>query len=98
MRMMLRVTPGIEKGNKTAKEGTLGQIMGALMEQIKPEAAYFAPHHGRRTAYMFFDLKDPSQIPSIAEPLFDQLDAEFELTPCMNAAELKTGLEAVKRR
>jgi hypothetical protein len=42
---------------------------------------------------MVFDLKDPSDIPSIAEPLFQSMNAKITLTPVMNAEDLMKGLE-----
>ena len=74
-------------------------LMNAAMERLHPEAAYFYPEGGKRTALMVFDMKDPSQIPSIAEPFFMGLDADISMTPVMNAADLKAGLEiAAKSR
>jgi hypothetical protein len=35
------------------------------MNKLKPEAAYFLPEHGLRSAIMFFDMKDTSEIPVI---------------------------------
>jgi hypothetical protein len=43
---------------------------------------------------MFFDMKDTSDIPVIAEPLFAALHAEVELIPVMNLEELQKGLAA----
>jgi len=45
-----------------------------------------------RAGYVFFDLADPSDIPSIAEPLFQELKATVEFFPAMNAAQLGAGL------
>jgi hypothetical protein len=37
---------------------------------LKAEAAYFVAEDGVRTAMIFFDMRDSSDIPSIVEPLF----------------------------
>ena len=66
----------------------------AAMQDLKPEAAYFYPENGKRACLMVFDMKDPSQIPVIAERFFMELNAEVTLTPVMNADDLKKGLEA----
>jgi len=34
--------------------------------KLKPEAAYFVAEHGLRSAMIFFDTKDASEIPAIA--------------------------------
>jgi hypothetical protein len=46
---------------------------------------------------LFFDLKDPSQIPVIAEPFFMGLEAEVEMAPAMNAQDLEAGLARMSR-
>jgi hypothetical protein len=53
---------------------------------------YFTTFEAKRTAYMIFDLRDASDIPLFAEPLFSGLDAEIELLPVMNAEDLQAGL------
>ena len=46
-----------------------------------------------------FDLADPTMIPTIAEPFFMNLNASIELTPVMNLADMKAGVEkAMKHR
>jgi hypothetical protein len=51
---------------------------------------------GERTAYFFFDLKQPSDIPSIAEPFFSNLQAAIDVTPPMNIEDVRAGLGALK--
>ena len=63
------------------------------MARLKAEAAYFVAEDGVRTAMIFFDLRDSSDTPSIVEPLFMGIDAEVELLPVMNAADLREGLK-----
>ncbi len=90
----MKVTPDVEAANKAIQSGEFGWIMGELAEMIQPEASYFLTEQGRRTALYVFDLKDPSQIPQIAENLFIVLKAEVQFTPVMNQEELGRGLEA----
>ncbi len=99
MRMMLRVTVPVEQGNKAIKDGSLPEIIKSTLDDLNPEAAYFLPDNGgKRTGLIFFDLKDSSQIPVIAEPLFIGLNAAVEFTPVMNINDLKTGLENAAKR
>lgn len=97
MRTMLKIMMPVETGNRAIKDGSLPKLMNSGMERLQPEAAYFYPENGKRTALMVFDMKDPSQIPSIAEPFFMGLDGEISMTPVMNPADLKAGLEAAAK-
>jgi hypothetical protein len=92
MRVMLRFTFPAEKGNQAFKDGSLGKLIESLMTKLKPEAAYFGPSNGKRSAMMFFDLAEPSQIVEIAEPLFSNLNAEVEIVPVMNGDDLRKGI------
>lgn len=92
MRMMLKVEVPVQAGNESIRNGSLPETIGSLFARIQPEGAYFTTHDGQRCAYVFFDLADPSDIPSVAEPLFMNLDAKVDLQPCMNLDELQAGL------
>jgi len=92
MRMMLRFTLPVEKGNQAFNDGSLGRTMESVMTKLKPEAAYFAPLDGKRSGMLFFDIAEPSQIVEVVEPLFLNLDAAVEIVPVMNAEDLRKGL------
>jgi hypothetical protein len=95
MRMMLKWTVPVEKGNETIKDGTLTKTIETLLETLKPEAAYFLAQNGERAGIMVFDMTDPSQIPQIAEPLFQSVNAAVEFLPVMNADDLRKALDKV---
>ena len=80
-------------GNAAIKSGELAKLVASMMEKLKPEAAYFATENGRRTAFVVFDMKEPSDIPGIAEPWFMATNASVEFCPVMTAEDVKTGLE-----
>lgn len=94
MRTLLRVSMDVDATNQAFRDGNLQQMMDSVAELIKPETSYFATVNGKRTAFFFFDLKDVSMIPQIAEPLFQTLRAEVDFCPAMNREELKKGLQA----
>ena len=95
MRMMLKFTFPVEKGNAAIKDGSLGRTMELIMSKLKPEAAYFSPLDGQRGGMIFFDLAEPSQIVETVEPLFLNLNASTELVPVMNGDDLRKGLAKV---
>jgi hypothetical protein len=93
MRMMLKIMIPTEAGNRTIRDGSLPKILEGAVATLKAEAAYFVAEDGVRTAMIFFDMRDSSDIPSIVEPLFMGIDAEVELLPVMNADDLRKGLK-----
>ena len=97
MRMMLKITIPTDAGNRVVKDGSISQILEKTMKQLKPEAAYFEADKGHRCAMLFFDMKESWEMPMIAEPLFRGLNADLELTPVMNADDLKKGLSGASK-
>lgn len=101
MRFLLKAEFPVEVGNAKAKDGRLAQTIQAILEDQKPEAAYFLASGGNRAAYVFVDLQDVSEIPAYAEPWFLALNAKVDLIPAMNAEDLaKAGAyidQAVKK-
>ena len=93
MRTMIRITIPVETGNKAFRDGTLQKTIMGMLEHLKPEAAYFFPERGIRTAIFVIELKDPSDIPVIAEPLFENLNAAVEFLTVMNVDDLRKGFE-----
>lgn len=92
MRMLMKVTIPVEKGSAGIRDGSLPRAIQEAMERLKPEAAYFTPLGGTRTALFVFDMQDSSQLPAIAEPFFSGFAAAIEIMPCMNGDDLQKGL------
>ncbi len=92
MRMMLRWTVPVDKGNEMVEDGSMGTVIETLMEKLQPEAVYFLAEGGERAGMAFFDMKEPADIPRIAEILFQGADASVEFVPVMNADDLKQAL------
>ncbi|HEX6494008.1 MAG TPA: hypothetical protein VF018_00900 [Acidobacteriaceae bacterium] len=89
MRMLMKVSFPIEAGNAAARNGTLGSTVKSILDELKPEAAYFvANEFGQRCGYIVFDMKETSQIPSIAEPWFLAFNASITISPAMNPQDL----------
>ena len=97
MRMMLRVTLPVEAGNAAARNGTLGSTIQSILADLKPEAAYFAEENGQRTGYIFFDMKESSELPSVAEPWFLAFNASLTVRPAMTPQDLAAALPGIER-
>ena len=97
MRFLLKCCVPMDKGNELARDGTLGQRVRAILEEIKPETAYFTTVDGRRGGYIVVDIDDPSQIPAIAEPLFLGLGATVEVYPVMTPEDPAKGAPGIER-
>ena len=61
MRMMLKVSMPTDASNAAVKDGNLGKVLMGAIERLKPEATYFFPEDGKRTALYFFDLENEAQ-------------------------------------
>jgi hypothetical protein len=92
MRMLMKVQIPTEAGNAAIKDGSLPEIVGKALETLKAEAAYFTSEEGNRTALIFFDMADSSDIPPAAEPFFMGLGAKITFAPVMNADEMRAGV------
>jgi hypothetical protein len=92
MRMFLKVQMEVDAANRAIQDGSMSQIIKGFTEAAKPEGVWFTALDGKRTMVAVFDLASPAQMPPLAEPFFTGLNATFELSPAMDAADLRTGL------
>jgi hypothetical protein len=88
MRFLVKVNIPVEAGNAAAKAGKLGEIIQAILAELKPEAVYFTDDGGQRSGFLFLEMQDASQIPAIAEPWFLAFNASVEIHPVMVPADL----------
>ena len=98
MRMLMRVQMDTTAGNSAIRDGSMGQSMQQVLQELQPEAAYFTATDGKRTAFIVFDLKDPSDMPVVAEPFFEGMNASVHMSPCMTPEDLQGGLEKLSQR
>jgi hypothetical protein len=96
--MMMKVQMDTAAASKAIQDGRMPSVMQKMMETIQPEAAYFGPLNGHRTAFIVFDMTDPSQLPALSEPLFSEFNAHIDFFPVMNREDLQRGLSEVAQR
>lgn len=93
MRTMMKIQLDTEAASRMIADGSLPGLMQETLGTLSPEAAYFGPEDGVRTAFVVFDMQDPSQLPPITEPLFRNLKARVQMFPVMNQDDLQKGLQ-----
>jgi hypothetical protein len=99
MRVMMIARIPHEEFNEAVRDGTSGEKMQRILEDAKPEAAYFTEFDGQRTAVMVVDMNDPSEIPAYAEPWFLTFRADVEFHPAMTPADLgRAGLDDLAKK
>ena len=97
MRTLLKVTIPIETGNARIKDGSLPKIIQSILSELKPEAAYFTEINGERTGFIVVDVKEPSDIPAVAEPWFLAFNAAVEFHPAMKPEDLQKAAPAIEK-
>jgi hypothetical protein len=96
MRFLLKAEWPVETSNAAMKGGHLAETVRSILDDLKPEAAYFLASNGKRTALLVLDMQDASQIPALAEPWFLAFEAAIELVPVMTPDDLGKAEPAMK--
>ncbi|HLF18271.1 MAG TPA: hypothetical protein VI749_05170 [Candidatus Omnitrophota bacterium] len=97
MRVLLKIELPTEKANTLASGGLLGGTIKTILDEQKPEAAYFIEMNGRRTGIIVLNLAEESQIPATVEPWFLAFNASVEIHPAMVLADLAKGGAAIDK-
>ena len=97
MRFMITCRIPVAKGNESAKAASLDSTIQSIMEELKPEAAYFSEIEGARSGYIVINMDDASQISAIAEPLFLGLGAAIQVHRVMTPEELGQATPAIEQ-
>jgi hypothetical protein len=96
MRIMVKFSSPVDAGNAAIRIGKVEKVFQQLMEDLKPEAAYFHAVDGDRGGFFVVNMQEASQIAEIAERLFFGVSAKIELVPVMTADDLRKGLSGVQ--
>ena len=89
MRHVLVIKMDTVRANDSARAGKLGETIGAILAEQKPEAVYLTEIDGVRTGIMIIDIPTAADIPGIAEPWFLAFDANIGFHPTMVPADLE---------
>jgi len=99
MRFIMHVSMPVEKFNEALRDGSAAKKLGRILEDTKPEAAYFTAKDGRRGGYIIVNIANASDIPRLAEPWFLNFNATVEIMPAMIPEDLqKAGLDEIAKK
>ena len=99
MRMLMNVRIPHEPFNTLVREGTAGEILRRILDDLKPESIYFTEHGGTRGAVIIIDVDDPSRLPSFSEPFFLNFNADCEFRIAMSPDDVgKAGLDELGKK
>ena len=99
MHMFMNVRMPHEPFNTLVRQGKTGSGDGQNSHDIKPEAAYFTEQDGKRGGILIVDVKDPSRVPSLAEPFFLHFNADCSFHIVMSPDDLKkAGLDELGKK
>jgi len=93
MRFVVRAIIPTESGNRMVKDPAFLQKLEDYIRNTKAEGAYFFESGGDRTMTFIIDMQSADQIPSVAEPLFQDLGAKVEFHPVMLLPDLKRAIQ-----
>lgn len=99
MRMLLLVKFPLEPFNSAVRDGSVSKKMKAILDAMKPEAAYFTEREGCRGGIFVVNVENPSQVPVLAEPWFLTFNAQCEFRIVMTPEDLaKAGLDELGKK
>jgi len=97
MRFLLKISIPTEAGNAAIKDGTIPDAIQSILAEQKPESVYFTNMWGQRTALVFLDMENPSQMPALAEPYFLALKADVSFHQAMKLEDLLKAGPAIEK-
>ena len=99
MKMLMNVRFPHEPFNTLVRDGKVGEIIGRILDDLKPESIYFTEQDGTRGAVAVINVDDSSRIPSFSEPFFLNFDADCEFRIAMSPEDLvNAGLEDLGKK
>ena len=93
MRFLIRTRIPTEPGTKMVQDPNFLKKLEEYINKVKPEASYFMPIDGQRSAAFIVNIESNDQVPAIVEPLFQWMGANVDVIPVMNFNDLKNGLK-----
>lgn len=67
------------------------------MNDVKPEAVYFAATNGQRTIYLVLDMENRDNLSETVEPLWLDWRAEIYFSPVMTAEDFEKAAPTLQK-
>ena len=96
MRIMIKFAFPVDAGNEAIRSGKMERVFQGILEELKPEAAYFFPRRRKTSGFFVVEMKKSSQVVEIAERFFFGLNARIDMVPVMAVEDLQKGLSGVQ--
>lgn len=65
MKLMLKFSIPVEKGNMAAADGSMTEALNKLKNDVHAEAVYLFLDHGKRSGIVIFDESDSARMPAM---------------------------------
>ena len=99
MRMLIHTKIPHEPMNALIRAGKAGDLLRRILDETKPEAAYFTEYGGQRGAILIVNVNDASEVPRFAEPWFLNFNADVSFHIVMTPEDLgRAELEDLGRK
>ncbi len=99
MRLLLEIKFPNFRFNDAVRDGSVGQKMRNILDELKPEAVYFTERDGLRGVILLVNLTEAAQVPKYAEPFFLLFDATVEFHIVMSPEDLqRSGLAELGKK
>lgn len=97
MNFIVRATIPNTAGNQLVKGPAMGDILGKVMGDVRPQATYFTIDKGQRTIYFIVDVAEGYQWPRVVEALWLGLQADVDVIPAMSQAEFEKAMPIIQQ-
>ncbi|MER7703170.1 hypothetical protein ABTX81_09760 [Kitasatospora sp. NPDC097605] len=97
MRALLEIELDTQTANRAIADGAITARFNQIMADLRPEAAYAFPRHGRRCQIVVVDVPDEAAVVKICEPFWLEFNAHIDMHICMTPDDLQEGLGRLDR-
>lgn len=96
MKMVMITEFPPEPFNSHVRNGTIGDVIGNIVDSLTFESLHFVELDGCRGAVGICEIENSSEIPTYAEPFFLSFNAEVRFRIAMSPMDLgEAGLDAL---